>query len=221
MTSSSPRWSTLSVRPLLPCLLLLIPVCLLSAFYVDRPLALWLKEAAHGPILQIFKIITQFGLAEWWLGGSVLLCFYAWRKLRVCEDERVWRLWRSRFQGSALVLASSLASGLVVLVLKVGFGRARPTELFSSGLYGLFPPGLHREFQSFPSGHSQSAFAALVAVGIAVPRLQIPCWAAAVLIAFSRVVTTVHYLSDTMMGAFIGTAGAILVARWLGRRLGR
>jgi undecaprenyl-diphosphatase len=58
---------------------------------------------------------------------------------------------------------------------------------------------------SFPSGHSASAAAFAVSVGQVVPRLKLPLRVAAVIVAFSRVYTGVHYPGDVVVGAAVGS----------------
>jgi membrane-associated phospholipid phosphatase len=58
---------------------------------------------------------------------------------------------------------------------------------------------------SFPSGHSASAAAFAVSVGRVLPELRLPLGAAAVIVAFSRVYTGVHYPGDVVVGAALGT----------------
>ena len=58
---------------------------------------------------------------------------------------------------------------------------------------------------SFPSGHSASAAAFAVAVGDLLPALKLPLRGAASIVAFSRVYTGVHYPSDVLVGATVGT----------------
>jgi undecaprenyl-diphosphatase len=57
---------------------------------------------------------------------------------------------------------------------------------------------------SFPSGHSASEAAFAVAVGDVMPALRLPLGAAAVVVAFSRVYTGVHYPGDVLVGATVG-----------------
>ncbi len=57
---------------------------------------------------------------------------------------------------------------------------------------------------SFPSGHSASAAAFVVSVGDVLPRLKSPLRLAAVVVAFSRVYTGVHYPGDVLVGATVG-----------------
>jgi undecaprenyl-diphosphatase len=58
---------------------------------------------------------------------------------------------------------------------------------------------------SFPSGHSASAAAFAVSVGRLLPGLRLPLRVAAGIVAFSRLYTGVHYPSDVVVGAALGT----------------
>jgi membrane-associated phospholipid phosphatase len=57
---------------------------------------------------------------------------------------------------------------------------------------------------SFPSGHAASASAFAVSVGRVLPGLRLPLRVAAVIVAFSRVYTGVHYPGDVVVGAALG-----------------
>jgi membrane-associated phospholipid phosphatase len=68
---------------------------------------------------------------------------------------------------------------------------------------------------SFPSGHTAAAFAFATAVGTVLPQAAKPLRALAALVAYSRVHTGVHYPSDVVAGALLGT----VVARGTTQRL--
>jgi membrane-associated phospholipid phosphatase len=60
------------------------------------------------------------------------------------------------------------------------------------------------ESTSFPSGHSASAAAFAGSVGHVLPRLKLPLRVAALIVAFSRVYTGVHYPGDVVVGSAVG-----------------
>jgi undecaprenyl-diphosphatase len=66
---------------------------------------------------------------------------------------------------------------------------------------------------SFPSGHATVSFACAAVLAAALPRLRVPLFALAALIAFSRVYVGVHYPSDVVGGAALGILIAIALRR--------
>ena len=73
---------------------------------------------------------------------------------------------------------------------------------------------------SFPSGHATVAFACATVLALAVPRLRVPLFALAALIAFSRVYVGVHYPFDVLAGAVLGV-GLATALRMLAAALRR
>ena len=72
---------------------------------------------------------------------------------------------------------------------------------------------------SMPSGHATTAFAAAVAVGLVHPRLRWPLLVLAALVAVSRVWLGVHYLTDVIAGAALGTSVALVPVGSVSRRV--
>lgn len=64
---------------------------------------------------------------------------------------------------------------------------------------------------SFPSSHTCSSFACAVSIFLKKKKIGIPALAFAFIVGFSRVYFTVHWLSDVIVGAVIGTLCAVLV----------
>ena len=95
-------------------------------------------------------------------------------------------------------LGAVAAAGVLVTILKELFDRARPP------LAGIDAVGVIPSSASFPSGHSATAFAAAVAVGLFYPRLRRPLLALAAVVALSRVYLGVHYASDVLAGSLLG-----------------
>ena len=107
---------------------------------------------------------------------------------------------------------TSAVSGLLVQLLKNLFDRARPELQLVTA-----------DFGSFPSGHVANA--ATVSVGLAIMLTRVWVWLAAAaytaLMALSRTYLGVHWLSDTVGGALLGGAVAILVWAPFAERLRR
>lgn len=108
------------------------------------------------------------------------------------------RLWAAVY-----FLAASVISAALVQVLKQLFGRERPLDI-----------NVVSDFGSFPSGHVANAATIATVLIILFPRVWALIagivWVA--LMGWSRTYLHAHWLSDTLGGALIGTAAALLVA---------
>jgi membrane-associated phospholipid phosphatase len=182
-------------------------VAVILMIFVDRPLALWLKSSLDPHVFGFFKTITDFGLGGHWyllFVGMGLLC---WALSSLSHTVEGHALWRARVEPWLYALSVMIASGIGIQLLKFAFGRYRPKFLFSDGIYGFAPFSGNN---SFPSGHSQNIWAAMMALWFIFPRYR-PVWVVVGLaISLSRVFTTVHFLSDVLMGSSL----AILTAIW-------
>ena len=97
---------------------------------------------------------------------------------------------------------AAIAGVFVFKALKKLSRRQRPCQLVPHCWSKVLPPD---QF-SFPSGHTMTAFAIALAVGYFYPSLEGPLYFLAISIAFSRVVLGMHFLSDVLAGAVLGTA---------------
>lgn len=94
--------------------------------------------------------------------------------------------------------------GLFKLLKKLS-GRRRPCEIEPHCWATLLPPD---QF-SFPSGHTITAFAVSIALGEFYPELLPALLFCAVSIAVSRILLGMHFLSDVIVGATIGSGLAL------------
>lgn len=124
--------------------------------------------------------------------------------------------WPDLRKKALLVFVAVASTGIFTIVLKNIVGRARPYM----GDLGFFPFTFSSDYASWPSGHTTLAFAFAVATGMAFPILRWPLLAIATLTGFSRMVLGMHYLGDVIMGATIGTLGAVLIYNWLAPKIG-
>ena len=67
---------------------------------------------------------------------------------------------------------------------------------------------------SFPSGHSASAAAFATAVAMESPRTALAVVPLAAAVAYSRIHVGVHWTSDVVVGAAVGTGVALATERW-------
>jgi undecaprenyl-diphosphatase len=109
------------------------------------------------------------------------------------------------------VISAVLAAGAgIVLFLRVKrfTGRRRPCMFEPHCWAKLLPPD---QF-SFPSGHTITAFAVAVSLSLCYPALAAGLLFCAISVAVSRVLLGMHFLSDVLAGAMIGTALACAAA---------
>jgi undecaprenyl-diphosphatase len=109
--------------------------------------------------------------------------------------------------------AAALAAGSGIAIfrrIKTATGRKRPCSFEPHCWATLLPPD---QF-SFPSGHTITAFAVAVTLGHFYPGLSLGLLFCAASVASSRILLGMHFLSDVLAGAAIGTILA-LGSTWL------
>jgi undecaprenyl-diphosphatase len=139
------------------------------------------------PLFVALSYAGSFGLV--WLGIAVAISGFSW--------SRPW-LWTR--VGVAIILAESVSGAL-----KQWIGRDRPPLSNPDPEPLVDLPATY----SLPSGHATVSFACATVLVLAVPRLRVPLYVLAALIAFSRVYVGVHYPFDVIAGAVLGVAIAI------------
>lgn len=120
--------------------------------------------------------------------------------------------------GTALLASTMAANGAATGIGKLVWKRPRPFVVDPS----IKPPLDHvpSPRQSYPSGHSSSAFAAARVISVLEPKLAAEAYSLATQVATSRVYAGVHFPSDVIAGALLGTAVAESVLRTTGVRRG-
>jgi len=188
-----------------------LALSLLSIWLVDYPLAP--KAAAlHEGHEVLWEIITGLGDSKYMGMLMLLLWVIAFALSKKDPRNPLFPALRAK---AIIIVAVVIGSGITAMILKVIVGRPRPY----TGEIAFAPFTFGSAHASWPSGHTTSAFAFAVAVGMAFPKLRWPMLAIAALTGFSRMVLEKHYLGDVIMGATIGTLGAVLIYNWLRPKL--
>jgi undecaprenyl-diphosphatase len=118
--------------------------------------------------------------------------------------------WASRNARHGVVaagLAAALALGVAQVITHI-WERPRPF-IAHPGVAHLFVS--HAADPSFPSDHATAAFAIAVSLLLRSRRVGLLALAMAVVVAVGRVAVGVHYPSDVIGGALLGTAAALLL----------
>jgi undecaprenyl-diphosphatase len=134
------------------------------------------------PVFEGLSLMGSFGAV--WLVVALAISGFSW--------SRPW-LWTR--VGAVILIAESVSGAL-----KTQIGRDRPPVVDPDPEPIVRLPDTH----SLPSGHATVAFACATVLALAVPRLAIPLYVLAGLIAFSRVYVGVHYPFDVLAGAVLG-----------------
>lgn len=122
-----------------------------------------------------------------------------------------------RYRKTGIELACGLAgSGLICnLILKNLFARERPFSINETVTLLISAPLDY----SFPSGHTAASFAAAAVIMHNDKRLGTAAYILASLIAFSRLYFYVHFPSDVLFGALLGTAIGLVCSRLLDKKI--
>jgi membrane-associated phospholipid phosphatase len=111
-----------------------------------------------------------------------------------------------------------IAVGATSITINVGakqlFPRRRPDRMDTDKGDNVRMP----TSSSFPSGHAASAFAFATAASAELPQVSLPLYGLATIVGYSRVHVGVHYPSDVLTGAVLGSAIATVVPMIITRR---
>ena len=110
-------------------------------------------------------------------------------------------------QNALMISGSLVGSSIIMLGMKWGIGRERPFITYPE-LENL----VHPKDPSFPSGHTSVAFSTATSLTIAYPKwyVYVPAFMWAGAVGYSRMHLGVHYPSDVLVGAIIGSGSAFL-----------
>jgi len=174
-------------------------VLLLTFSKIDIHLAI---NRINSPFFdQYFKCMTEFG--AFLLIAPIII---------------IMALFRYRY--ALMAIASSVLASLLVQILKRIFyaDSPRPKVVFQDICDLHFVENVHlHSSHSFPSGHTAGAFALFIVLALINKR---PVWQflfliMAVLVGYSRMYLSQHFLIDVVVGSVVGTASAFACYFWL------
>ena len=140
----------------------------------------------------VFKYITWLG-ELFWLFIILLFCFHSYKQ-------------------GLFALLVYIFTTIVAQTIKHIWVEPRPAEYFKDLTKLHFVDGVNiHHWNSFPSGHTTSAFAMAFVLCFILKRnlvLQVGLFLIAFLVGFSRMYLCQHFLKDVIAGAIIGTSVA-------------
>lgn len=142
----------------------------------------------------LFRTASRLGDGGLWVSCALLLGGFGGREERLA------------------VAAGLLAVGASValfMAIKNLIGRPRPCDAWSSVTSLMAAPDRF----SFPSGHTMTAFAVYAAFAAILPGSAPLFLPLAILIGLSRVFLGLHYPTDVLVGALLGTTLGRLASR--------
>jgi membrane-associated phospholipid phosphatase len=181
-----------------------ITLCGLS-FFCDQSVVQWVKGHEWTSLKSIAGFLSKWG------DGPALMLFG-------CLGLGLALLARCRVACKILLcmMIAAAISGTIVNSLRLFTGRARPSNTEAIQEWnGLWRGGesllFNSQYHSFPSGHTGVAFALFGVLLFADRRHGWWALLAAAAIAWSRIYSNAHHLSDVMVAALLGLVTASFV----------
>jgi membrane-associated phospholipid phosphatase len=194
--------------------LLAVVFSLVSIQFWDQALALWLEEIQIERFYRIYRTLTDAGEAIYYFLFAILGLGGSWVALRFFPASTAPVRPQLSFlkERSLFLFVSLLSSGIVLHFFKFLFGRQRPhvSEDFQSDVF--VPFNTHWHYHSMPSGHSQTLLTVATVLWVIYPKSGWIVFPTALFLAFTRLAMEAHFLSDVIMGSYIGFAVTVLVA---------
>lgn len=201
-------------QDILAVLLLTVGVAVVA---FDAPTYPWLNSLPY-EYRTAFRSFTDLGKADWILVSTGVPCLFLLALDGGRYAFRIRMAIGAVFTYAAFIFYSVATSGIVVLVLKWGLGRARPKLYEQVGPVHFDFLALNGKYTSFPSGHSTTVAALATALYFIFPAYRWLIVVSAFWLAFSRVMAGAHYPSDVIAGTLLGITFTFFTVRAMARR---
>ncbi|MDD5454609.1 MAG: phosphatase PAP2 family protein [Candidatus Ratteibacteria bacterium] len=169
---------------------------------LDRKMFLFVQEHMHTPFFDFWMpIITDFDYTIWkipiWKIAIILFLL----------SLAIWGGKKGRIVAGLVLVVFGLANLMSSDLMKPIFSRARPYMSFKQ----ISPLVESAPRYSFPSTHATNIFATMLLLAFYYRKFLLLNLFIAFMVSFSRVYVGVHYPSDVVAGAILGTACACVV----------
>jgi membrane-associated phospholipid phosphatase len=178
-------------------------VCAVLMVWVDEPLATAMYARRDTPLVAAFHIVTLLANSTIWYALAISGMAAAWWRARQNPAAHGGAWLRQRLRAGLFLIVSMVASGLLINGLKLLLGRDRPLAFVRSGSDVFHGLGQPLAASGFPSGHSQSIWAAMIAISWIYPPTQPVCVLIAVMVSASRIIIDMHFASDVVAGMYL------------------
>jgi len=167
-----------------------------AAFIIDESVRSSALRSQGPQMDKITNVGENFGNAKYGtvLSGALYLGGHIFKDKYVRETGQI-------------LAEAMLVNGLYTMLLKITLGRARPYTNKTRSEFDPFESGFETAENSFPSGHTSTAFTIATVLSERIDNIyvSIGLYSLATLTAYQRIYSDVHWLSDTLLGAALGT----------------
>ena len=164
----------------------------LLLLFTKKEAAVWWFNGLHSPAPDfLFSYLTHLGDGFFCVLLAILLFF------------------RSRYWGLGMLVGFGLVSGLVQFLKRIVFTDFYRPYYFYKNLHLVEGVKIY-EYNSFPSGHSATAWFSFALLSFFLPkRYAFLFFVLALIASLSRVYLAQHFLIDTYVGSILGILVAI------------
>lgn len=186
------KTNILAVKPFIYLCLIFLLIAVLNLLFVDYDQIHFNIYNQHSPQVDFFfKYATNFGDGLFAVFVLLLICWFKPLKY----------FW--------LGVLSFAISGLLAQFIKkvIAPSALRPIKVYAMDKLHLIDGVVVNSYHSFPSGHTATAFALFMFLAYVFHKktfVQIGFALLAVLVGFSRIYLTQHFLIDVLFGALFG-----------------